>query len=173
MSDILEALKEANPVLTVIVLVGAICAAVYLFRRLDAQSDRHAKALEDVVGRLTERLGLVCERVATLETNDRTRQHSLSDGSNRFAQLEQADQLMQDRYLKIAASCITKEDCARCNDGQRHQLDGLAEWMQRVEQHLTENDKRWMDLSQRIDARFEPLTRMLSEMIVRVGGGGS
>jgi hypothetical protein len=169
-SDILEALKEANPVLTVIVLIVAIGAVVYLFRRLNEQSDRHAKALEDVVGRLTERMGLVGERVATLETNDRTRQHSLSDGSNRFAQLEVADSVMQDRYLKIASSCITKDDCARCSDGQRHQLDGLADWMQRIEIHITDNDKRWMELSQRIDARFEPLTRMLSEMVARAGG---
>ena len=170
MGDILEALKEANPVLTVIVLIVAIGAVVYLFRRLNEQSDRHAKALEDVVGRLTERMSLVGERVTTLEGNDKTRQHSLSDGSNRFAQLEAADQQLQDRYLRIAASCITKEDCARCSDGQRHQLDGFADWMQRIEQHITENDKRWMDLSQRIDARFEPLTRMLSEMVVRAGG---
>ena len=148
----------------------AIGAVVYLFRRLDQVSQKQTAALEEIVTRMTERLSMVGERVATLETNDRTRQHSLSDGSNRFAQLEAADKLMQDRYLKIASSCITKEDCARCSDGQRHQLDGFADWMQRIEQHITENDKRWMDLSQRIDARFEPLTRMLSEMVVRAGG---
>lgn len=156
-------LKDASPILVLVVLSSVLAFAIWMFRRLVASGD---KMMKEVVAELK----LLNSRVGILENNDHTRQQSMSDGRSRFSELETANKLLHEKYMKVAETCVSKVECRDMRHETAEKLEAVSSRLDRIEDHLVMMDERWVKLSQTISDRFEPITRMLSEMIRTAGG---
>jgi hypothetical protein len=144
---VIDILKDANPIVVLVVLLVVLLLAGWMFRRLVTANDR---ALREIVSDLRT----VKDKVGILETTDATRQRSMSDGANKFALLAAADQLQQDRYLalveKLPEKYVDKDACGACASRTERALTAVSAGMAEVKQALAESGRRIEDRSDKI-----------------------